>query len=155
MPAVDQDHDDSTNIAQDSDSAGALVVAYLLGLITIPLIYLVMSLYYLLPERTGTLVGAHQDLAALHQELQSMAADMPTGVQRDQFVKSYKARLKRIMQSVASSKHPAKSSLTTAKANLDSAATKSTEAEVLEKLDIAGKKLQDAAVKLGLLPRKR
>lgn len=76
--------------------------------------------------------------------------NLPTGKHQVDYVKSLRAKTKKIKISYAKSKHPAKSLLAQATSKIESAAGKKNSEDVKTALEDAEKKLTEAAKKLGI-----
>lgn len=104
----------------------------------------------MLPERTGPLKTVHADLTKLHKQIDDKKGDAADPQKWDALGKSMKTKLTNATKPIATSKHKARQSLSSAKTALDGALKAKKAEDVEKKLSDAEKKLDDAKTKLGL-----
>jgi hypothetical protein len=103
-----------------------------------------------MPEGTGKLKTAYNDLTKLHKEIEGKASDSADAKKWEALAKSMKTKLTNATKPIGTSKHAAKASLNAAKTALDGALKAKKQEDVDKKLEDAQKKLDDAKKKLKL-----
>lgn len=116
-------------------------------------VILIVALYFgwgMLPEGTGPLKTAYQDLVKIHKEVEEKAGANPDDKEWTAFAKKTKDKTKKISLAIAKSKHAAKTPISGAKSAIDQAVGAKKPKDAEKKIADAEKKLDEAKKKLGL-----
>jgi len=104
----------------------------------------------MLPEGTGKLKVAYEDLTKLHKQIEEKSGDSADAKKWEAYGKSLKTKLTNSTKAIGTSTHAAKTPLNSAKTALSGALSAKKPEDVEKKLKDAETKLSDAKKKLGL-----